>query len=75
MLHIEGSVLSMFYRQGFSSIDGIELLDHRSLVQLLLDHRSLVQCDGLQTGFFHAVLLLMLHHCSISTILGDIVIA
>ena len=29
----------------------------------------------LQTGFFHAVLLLMMHHRSISTILGDISIA
>ena len=31
--HTTGLVLSMFYRQHFSFIDGIGLLDHRSLVQ------------------------------------------
>ena len=33
LLHTTGLVLSMFYRQGFAFIDGIGLLDHRSLVQ------------------------------------------
>ena len=46
LLHSSGSLLSMFYRQGFSFIDGNVVLDHRSLVQL---------CRPLWVGDIHCL--------------------
>ena len=64
--HIIGSLLSMFYRQGFSFIDGNGLLDHRSLVQLC---RPIPRCAY---SLVHWAYILVVLGCILPHIIGSL---